>query len=127
MITAFVVVTIIESLGHRAYPPPPYLDFRDAEKMRIYMQIVPTGALIYVLLAWIAGAFAGTWLGGSIARYSRILVFVVVCGLLLIAGVANMLMFPHPAWFWCAAIIGIPLAGGLAVLAVRPGTAPTPT
>lgn len=119
LITAFMVVTVIESLGHRAYPPPPNFDYRDAEKVRIYLSVLPAGALLYILVAWMAGAFAGTWIGAAIARQSRRLIYVVVCGLLLLASIANLVMIPHPVWFWGAALAGIPLAGWLAVAATR--------
>ena len=63
------------------------------------MQDIPAGALWFVLLAWALGSFAGGWLATLLAKHRSRMHALIVGGVLLLAGVVNMLMLPHPTWF----------------------------
>lgn len=48
LVLACLVITGIESIGHRIYPQPPKLDFRNKEQMLDYIRHAPPGALLFV-------------------------------------------------------------------------------
>lgn len=99
-VLAGVLIAVLESAGHLVYPPPPGLDPGDIEALKAAMADIPTGALLLVLLAWGVGTFAGGWLAAGIARRAPTVHAMIVGALFLAAGVMNMLMIPHPRWFW---------------------------
>lgn len=110
VIVAILLIVGIETVGHRLYPPPPGLDLRDPEVLRDMVRSMPVAAIGSVLLAWVAGALAGSWAAARIAVQWRIGHAGVVGAVVLAGAVANMLMVPHPAWMWVGAIVLVPLA-----------------
>lgn len=99
LVAGGVAVFLVESLSSLLHPIPEGLDTRDMEQMKEFVRGLPTSAFAMVLLAHVLGAFcaglvsswvAGVkWKGGAIAL-----------GLLFtIAGIANLVMIPHPLWF----------------------------
>ena len=97
-------IFLIEGVGHAVYPPPAGMDFNNPEQLREMMANMPVGALLMVAVAWAMGSFAGGVVAALIAMKSKITMSLIVGGLLMVAGIANMLMIPHPAWFW---IVGL--------------------
>jgi hypothetical protein len=75
------------------------------------MAALPRAALLLVLVGWALGTFAGAYVAGRLARRVPIAHGLVVGVLFLAAGVANMLMLPHPIWMWMAGVAAF-LAGG---------------
>lgn len=104
VVVSVVVVMLVEMLGHRIYPPPPGLDFKDPAQLQQYTSNLPLGALLFVLLSWLAG----TLLGGLTACYvagEKPLVFASIIGTVMLAAtIANLVIIPHPTWFSIAAI-----------------------
>lgn len=113
-----LVVSGIEAIGHAVYPPPPGLDFANPDAVRAAMQRMPPGALLFVVAAWLAGAFLGAWVATRLAHGIRI-PGLVVGGLLLAATLANLFLIPHPVWMAVAGVAGVPLATWMGVLAAR--------
>lgn len=105
VILAGIVVYAVEAIGHQVYPPPAGLDMKNMEAMKNYVATLPMGALLFVLLAYVLGSFAGGWLAAKIARSSQIHVPLTVGGVQLFFGLINLLMIPHPLWFAIAAVI----------------------
>jgi len=60
--------------------------------------------LLFVLAAWAVGSFGGAAMAAFIARRAPIMHGLIVGGILLAAGVANLVAFPHPLWF---TIVGV--------------------
>jgi hypothetical protein len=96
------------------YPPPPGLDFSNKEALRAYVESAPSGALMMVLAAWVVATLAGGLAAGQIARTRPGLVSALIGLVILVAGVANLIMIPHPTWFWVSAVLAIPAAALLA-------------
>lgn len=113
LISAFVVISVVEMLGHVIYPPPAGIDFSDPESIRKVMGDLPFGSLVFVLMAWLIGTLVGTLIAGSIARKKERLFGSIVGGLLLVSGIANMVMIPHPVWFMIIGILVFPIAAYL--------------
>ena len=102
MLVAFVLIALVQTIGMRVYPPPSGLDVRDTESLKAMMAQIPLGALLFVLLAYAAGSVAGGWVAARLSPGSRMMHAMIVGGLLLGAGLMNLMTIPHPVWFWIA-------------------------
>jgi len=108
IVAAFAVIALTQRLGHIVYPPPADLDVRDIEAFREFTAGMPIMAFWFVLIAYYAGAFVGTFVAGWIAGFRTLLYAGVIGGLVLTGTIANLVMIPHPVWFSILAVIGIP-------------------
>ena len=145
LVVAFALIMVIELVGNSIYPPPAGIDVSDIDELGAAMEQVPTGSLLFVLLAWVVGTVCGAWvaarLGGPMLAVARaafawlgmgraaaaletgtmpMIDALVVGTVLLFAGVAILVMLPHPVWFTViGVIVFLPAAwlGGL--LAMR--------
>ncbi len=108
IVVAFLCVFAVEYVGHGLYPPPAGLDASNPADQARLMDSMPAAAKAMVLAAWFVGALAGAWVANRIA--GRSLAGWIVALLVIAAGVATMVMIPHPAWMWAGGIL-LPLAG----------------
>lgn len=113
VVIAGILVWLVEMLGHSIYPPPPGLDFADAEAMRTYVATLPVGAFLFVGGAWFIATLCGTFVACKIGTAKPLTFAVVVGGLMLIATAANLVMIPHPVWFSILGVAGIVIAAWL--------------
>lgn len=111
VLVAFLIITGVEGINATIYPIPAGVDLSDTNAMKQYVASLPTSAFLLVLAGWGVGAVLGGWIAARIARRSPRVHAMIVAGLLLCGGVANMLMLPHPLWVWVAGIAAF-LAGG---------------
>ena len=116
---ALALIFGIELIGHTIWPPPAELDATDPEALAAYVGTLPFGALAIVLVAWIAGAFAGATVAGRLGRVRSGRPALVVGALILAATVANLAAIPHPTWVATAGLAGIVLATAAAVKGSR--------
>ncbi len=110
VIAGFIVVGVMESIGHLIFPPPEGLDLTNPEDMERLMQVIPLGAKIAVVIAWFFGALAGSIVAMMIGK--RALPAWIVTALIIAAGLFTTQMFPHPMWMVIAAI-ALPLLATL--------------
>lgn len=117
LVTMFAVIMGVEYLGHVLYPPPPGLNPMRTADLAAIMARQPVAALLFVVVAWVAGAFAGAWVAARISRRWRIAAAVPVA-LVVMAGVLGMIrdVPTHPQWM---AIAGLLLPIPVALLAAR--------
>ena len=113
VIVAVALVWLVEKAGHAVYPPPPDLDFADADAMRGYIAKLPIGAFLFVGAAWFIGTLAGTVTACKIGDAQPRTYAVIIGGLMLLATAANLIMIPHPMWFSVLGIVGIIVAAWL--------------
>ena len=109
------VIILVAQVSGRIYPPPPGLDYGDPVAMKAFMASLPTGAFLMVLLAWGLGTFSGAWVCCKVAGRAKLAHGLALATLLLVAGVSNMLVNPHPMWMWPSALAvfaGAGVAGG---------------
>ena len=115
LVTAAITIMLIEFAGHQVYPPPPGLNPMVTEDMAKIMQMLPLGAMLFVVAAWLIGAFDGGFIAALIARKGHPRAAAVVPALMVMAGVVGMIiqMPGHPTWM---AIVGLllPIQAALA-------------
>lgn len=113
----FVVIMGVEYLGHQLYPPPPGLDPRRTEDLAALLAQQPVAALLFVVVAWVVGAFAGGWVAARISRRWPRSAAVVVALMVMLGVVMMILQVPgHPQWM---AILGLVLPFPAALLGAR--------
>lgn len=122
LVVAFFTIMLIELASHHVYPPPPGIDPGNTADMARLIGILPFGALLMVVLAWVIGAFDGGFVAAWIARGNRPRVAAIVPALMVMAGVVGMIvaMPAHPAWMSVAGLL-LPIPAALfgAALAAR--------
>ena len=109
VVVAFVVLMGLEMAGHAAMPPPAGLDPADPEDLKQMVASASTAAKAWVVFAWFAAAVAGGWVARRLSRASW--AGWVIAGLIVVGGIANIMMIPHPLWMQIAGVLG-PLAIG---------------
>ncbi|HWS78532.1 MAG TPA: hypothetical protein VN205_09190 [Thermomonas sp.] len=115
LVLAVVTIMLVEFAGHQAYPPPPGLNPMVTEDMAQIIQLLPTGAMLFVVAAWVIGAFDGGFVAALIARGQRPRVAAIVPALMVMAGVVAMVvqMPAHPKWMSIAGLL-LPIPAALA-------------
>jgi hypothetical protein len=117
VLIAIGLVWIVEMTGHTIYPPPPEIDFSDADAMTVYLSDLPIGAFLFVGGAWFIGTFGGTVAAVRIGNAKPRVFALIVGGFMLLATTVNLVMIPHPLWFSICAVAGIVIAARLGMLA----------
>tara|TARA_B100000530_G_scaffold98401_1_gene61024 strand:+ start:20 stop:469 length:450 start_codon:yes stop_codon:yes gene_type:complete len=114
-----------QAIAHKVYPPPDAMKLMEGENyddhaariaplMAEYISQLPIGAFVAILVAYFLGAIGGGAVAGKIARGNQQAVFV-ACGLLLMAGVMNLVNTPHPMWFNVAVPVVYALGTAVAI------------
>jgi hypothetical protein len=114
VIAAFLVVMAFEFVGHRIWPLPANLDWKNSSAVAAFMAAMPTTALFWLLLGWatalVVGVFLCARISASVARWP----LWATATLFLAATASNFFVLPHPMWFvattaivlvgvaWCA-------------------------
>ena len=119
LVAASLAVLLVETASHWMLPPPPGMDVTSRESMATAMQNLPLASLLAVLIAWAVGSFIGGWVAASIARTHQTRCAIIVAVLIILSGIANMLMIPHPIWIWLGGIL-LPIPCGLAGARLAP-------
>ena len=115
-LVAGTIVGIIQAIGHQVYPPPPGMNPNDPESIKAYMDQIPTGALLFVLGAWILGTLGGTFVATLVAQQAPRMAAAAVAGMMLLSSVHMMVAIPSPGWFWAGALVGVPFAASIPIL-----------
>jgi len=99
IITGTIIIYLVELVGHFFYPPPEEINTTDLEALKQIISDLPVGAFVFVLLAYALGSFGGALLTATISKSSKVVNAVIVGAVLMIFGIINLLMIPHPVWF----------------------------
>ena len=110
-----VGIIVLQMVGHAIYPPP---SITDSASYKIYFDTAPIGALLLVIIAHAAGAFAGGVTAIRIDRGKKIAggIVGIFFAFATIADLVNMLMMNVIPPFWFVALD--PLAVVLVVVAL---------
>lgn len=105
-LVAGVLMTFVAQLaGHMIYPPPPGMDLNDPALLQAFMEQVPMGAKVGVLVAWALGIFVGSTVAILVAQRQSWAAWVVSVVLFAMA-LYTMTVIPHPDWMLWAATLG---------------------
>ena len=113
VVTAGVVVAIVEAVGHMVYAPASAADLSTPEAMAAFVRTLPLGAFLFVLAAYVAGTAAGGFIATLVARRHAARFAWVIGSLILVGAVVNFFAIPHPAWFVVATVVAVPLTAWL--------------
>jgi hypothetical protein len=118
MLSAFVLVVLVELFGSVVHPVPS--DFGGTmEEISQHVARYPHWVLAVVVAAWGAAAFVSTWTAYKIGNRGS----ATVVGLVLLAAVVfNISRLPYPIWFKIANVLVIPTAivfGGRLSIPIR--------
>ena len=114
VVVALAIITGFDFLSSSLFPLPPGVDPFDPAQLQAVMDQIPAAAFGIILLGWAAASFFGAWLAARIAGRAPFVHGMTVAVLLLVAGVLNMMLVPHPIWVWVlgvAAFIGFGYLG----------------
>lgn len=124
IIVAFGAMVLIEKTTSLIYPPPPSLDFSDAESARPYLATLPAGAFLLIFASSVAASFVGTLVACYIGTSQRSLFGAVVGGVVLARTIANFIAIPYPYWLAIATLLGVGASTFLAMRISPPATDP---
>ncbi len=82
------------------FPLPEGADPADATAMKEAIGAMPAAAWILVFAAHLGQAFVGGWVAARLGRSQPMLLALIVGGLSLAGGVANVLILSAPTWTW---------------------------
>ena len=116
IIIAFGAMVMIERATSMVYPPPPNLDFSDAESARPYLATLPAGEFLLVFASSVVASFIGVLVACYVGTARRSVFGAVVGGVVLAYTIAKFITYPYPHWLSIATILGI---GGFTLLAMR--------
>ncbi|HTF56113.1 MAG TPA: hypothetical protein VK661_02500 [Planctomycetota bacterium] len=109
LVAAAIVLMIFQKVGHWIYPMPAGLDVKNKEAMGAWISQLPLGAFLLLLAGYAVGSLAGgataALIGGTLRPA------LVTGGVLMLMGIANLLMIPHPIWLAVTSLaLYLPLA-----------------
>ena len=110
LVVAVAAIYVIWLIGLQFYPFPAEGGRVSLESEGALIQSMPTGAQLFIALAWLGGALLGSLTAAQISRH--LWPGWLVAALVALISIANIVMFPHPEWMQLAAFI-IPVLGGL--------------
>ena len=105
LIAGFVCTASIQALSIALYPAPVDLDLTQPEAVAQWIEQLPVGAFLLVLLSHALGAFMGAAICQAIAGTIWRPGWMVIGVLFLAAGIYNLIEVPHPIWFAIADVI----------------------
>ena len=113
--TFFLLILAVQKIGHFVYAPPTDLDINNREQMRSYVLTLPVGAILFVGLSYMIGAFGGTIVATLVGTLKPLYFGVTIGGIVLAFTLMNFFLIPHPMWFMLAGPIAIVLASYAAI------------
>ncbi|NNC44988.1 MAG: hypothetical protein HKN99_03815 [Winogradskyella sp.] len=106
LVAAAAVILVFEFLGEMFFPLPEQIDITDVDSIKANMDKIPTGSLVFVIMAHFLGILAGMVVTTYVSKETLVPVLV-VGGILLLATLINLFVLPHPIWFTIADILAV--------------------
>jgi hypothetical protein len=108
-----ILIACIQAVGGKLYPPPPGMNFTDRAAVEQFMATLPLPAFLIVLGSYLVGVTASAWLACKLSVTEKLRQGVMIGVLFIVASVMNLTSIPHPAWFWVANLVIVPVAAWL--------------
>ncbi len=100
VLAGILAISLVQALGHRFDPPPENPE--DLEVMRAFIAGLPLRAFLFVLASYVIGSFFAGWTAGKVGKTMR--PAWIAGGVLMLAGILNVVILPHPTWFMVASL-----------------------
>lgn len=97
--SAILIFMVFELTSSTIYPTPPGFDYNDAEAMQKYVETLPIGALLLVLMGYITGSFVCGIVLAKLARNEKRILPLIAGAILTLAGFSNVMNIKHSLWF----------------------------
>lgn len=111
LFTGFILILIVEEWSHRLYPLPAGTDMENISVMREIIQNMPIGAFMMIMLAYALGSFGAGLVTSLLSKEAPLKRSLIVGSILLIGGISNLVLIPHPWWFAiCSSLVYLPMA-----------------
>ena len=111
IIAGSIAIMIVEGFSHFLYPYPEGLDFSDNEATSAFISSLPVAAKLLVALSWAIGSFVAAVVTSLIVKTRKLQLSLLDGVILMVFGIINMIVIPHPTWFWFVGIaVFIPFA-----------------
>lgn len=118
LVVSVLVVAMVEAIGHWIYPVAK-LDTNQPDALYEFMRNLPLGAFLFVIAAHGLGSLLGGFSVILIVRKMWWTGPLVIGGMLMVGGIYNLVLLPHPRWFLVTDLLMfIPmslLGGGIAL------------
>ncbi len=118
IITAGLVIMVLERLGHALMPFKLHIDPHDIEQLKLLVFKIPVQNLIAVIVAHGIGVLAGLFVARLIDKKSLGPLFGVGGIITLFTGI-NLLVLPHPMWFIIADLGIVVLVSALFIYKIK--------
>lgn len=114
LLIGFLVIGIIESLGHLIFPVPKGINLENKALLKNYIDSLPLPAFLFIIGAHGIGTFTGSFIANKISD-SIGHIGLIISLLFLILTVVNLLIVPyHPIWFVITDILFTFISGWIA-------------
>ena len=97
-------ISLVQALSGQMYPWPEGLDYNNKEAFAAFVNTLPTGAFLMVILSYVVGSFFGGMAATAVGKEKYSSGLIVGFGLT-IAGVMNAIAIPQPLWVSIVSII----------------------
>ena len=108
LVVGIAVISLIQKISHSVYPFPSDVQWNNPEAARLALQQAPVGALLIVLLGYIVGSYAAGLVAAIIGPLAAKRNAILIGAVLTFTGVVNLVMLPHPGWFWVSVLVYLP-------------------
>lgn len=120
IVLGILTIGLIESIGHNLFPvPQDIVQTAENQDTEALFALISPQMLLFVLLAYLLGSFFGGLITSLISK--RIMSSIITGGVIMLGGVINLFMIPHPMWFILVSfVVYIPFAfiGGLLAMKI---------
>lgn len=111
VVVASTVVYGVDFLGHVVYPLPADLNYDDMDAVRRFVNSQSMGARAFVLAAFLAGGFAGSFAAGWVTGPGHPVATMLPAVLVAVGVLAMHRMAPHPLWMVAIGVGGALVLG----------------
>ncbi|NOU45444.1 MAG: hypothetical protein HOO86_00090 [Bacteroidales bacterium] len=110
IVFGMLAIGIFESIGHTLFPvPQDIMQTAENQDTEALFALISPQMLLFVLLAYLLGSFFGGLITSLISK--RIMSSIITGGVIMLGGVINLFMIPHPMWFILVSfVVFIPFA-----------------
>lgn len=104
-----LIIMLFEGIATMQYPIPDDVNRHNVQQMSAWIATLPAIAFIWVFLGHIVAAYAAGLVAWLIAR-STYVPSMVAAALLMMGGLINLVVIPHPWWMWTELLFYLPAA-----------------